>query len=103
MATDAEWGFLTEADEALINEAKDAAAEAMSHKQVMRFVLKDGTTLEGVPERVGIDATKAPSSFNTPLDPTERGLFGPTEITIEIDGTTILGQEVREFAVLADR
>ena len=102
MATDAKWGFLTEADEALINGAKDAATEAMSNGQAIRFILKDGAVLEGVPQRVNIDATNAPSSFNTPLDPAERDQFGPTEITIEIDGTTILAQEIRDFAILLD-
>lgn len=103
MASDAEWGFLTEADEALVNGAKDAATEAVSNGQAMRFVLKDGAVLEGVPKRVSVDTTNAPSSFNTPLDPAERDQFGPTEITIEIDGTTILVREIRDVAILLDR
>jgi len=101
MPSDIEWGFISEADQALVDDVKETATEAMSNGQAMRFVLKGGEVLEGVPTRVSVDATNAPAFFNTPLDPTERDLFGPTEITIEIDDTTILAQEIQEFAVLA--
>jgi hypothetical protein len=100
MPTHADWGFLSEADEALIDSLRTAALAAVDRGQTLRLVLKDGDVKEGVPERVRIDASQAPALFNTPLDPLQREQFGPIEVVIEIGGSAVLAQEVREFAVL---
>src|ERR1700724_3278363 len=102
MATDAQWGFLSEADEKLICSMRGAVDDAMPAGRRMRFVLKGGEVLEGIPESLGVSAENAPPSFNTPLDPLEREQFGPNEVTITIAGQTILAQQVREVAVLPE-
>lgn len=100
MHTDAQWGFVSEADERLIQAVRRAAEESLTSRQQLQLQLKDGEVLEGIPEQVEIDASNAPSLFNTPLDPIEREQFGPTEITITLDGRAVLAQEIKDFAVL---
>lgn len=97
-----EWGFLSESDEILIGALKAAASEAVSNGTPMRLTLKGGEVVEGVLDRVRVDASNSPTVFNSPLVPEERDRFGPNEVIITIGGTEVLAQEVESFNVMAD-
>jgi hypothetical protein len=99
MASDAEWGFMSEGQEVFIRDLRVAATEAVSNGTRMRLVLKSGELYHGVPDRIQVDASNSPTFFNTPLAPEDRDRFGPNEIVIQIAGTEILAQEVESFSV----
>jgi hypothetical protein len=99
LRSDAEWGFMTEAEEAFIRRLRAAVVEAVSERWRVRLVLKSGEMLEGIPESINVNVANRPSSSNSPLAVEEWGHVGPAEVVIELAGTPVLSQEVEDFEI----
>ena len=102
MRTDAEWGFVSESEQALIRRLRAEVGQAVSDGRPIRLVLKGGEVLEGIPHCIRVNVSSRPGSGNSPLAVEEHGLFGPAEVVVELAGTAVLAQEVEDFAVLPD-